>query len=1261
MAWWDFHKIWSGSFVKGPLQSRKLDNTQLTGAGFASPESMPDLRGETWGSTTGGSVRLVDSNDMVDLTSVVNRLSRYKEYERLRNVAEIEMAMTVIADEACVSGYTKIATAFDGYRTIQWLTERWNQEHKPFLVYCWDFEKNNYTLGWAYDARLVHEKAECVKVQLGDGSQLIVTPDHRILTREGEWVQAGDLKCGDKLMPYYRLEANRELNDLRHGQFPRIYTPHAWKTERQFIDEWKGEGKPIHESVNEAVKLVSQGYSNAEVAKIMKTDWRYIENKLRNTGFTPEEIRWLGGKNDYKRVVGVMKQHNPCPVYDLSVDKHENFCTDSVIMHNCQRGENEHVFKIRCSNEEVQKELEFLCFNRKMLNFDRRIWQMTKRLCIFGDGFYELITDPEDPKQGVLKIQELPPDTMFKIVTSKNKLVEYQQSKDGPDYVALTKTNVLNAPEAELQQSTAIRFAPKQIVHMWMGDDRRTFYPYGQSLIEPARGPAHQLRLMEDSMIVYRLCLTGETRVMTDNGWKYIKDISINDNIFSYSPFHRELYPSKVINWKNNGKQQTYSVKSKHIEIVGNATHPIWVERDGTRKYVLIKDLIPKKDKLLTIQREEAIPTRIPTIFGEKWAKLSKNQRNIFRDTEYDNISALMRECEAKPNRTKQFLYAEGKALPLDQAIEICDKFDLDSSKLKIVNKGQVNSERINVPEFVDEDFARLFGFLIGDGSTTKYQVRFSAGLDKKLNQQYECLLEKYFGRVDFEPDNRSTKNLGSYTVSSIIASKIFSEMGYIPGAKNKRIPAWVFTAPKNIRKAFVEGISDADGTERLTKSGTWFSTIELCNKDLIADIKEIWSSIGLCSGKLGERNRKGGHEIESGRRIKPTRSYSVTLSELPLPELETIYSVTKDKIQDVFDITVDNEDCNFIANCTIVHNTRAPERKVFYIDVSEMPPFKVEAFMDRIKDKFRKKKVTAGPGGQGASAVEERWHAPAADEDYWLPIRPGVNTRIESLPGAQNLGEIDDALYFRNKLFTALNFPRNYFSSEDVATTRITLSANDVKFARMIERIQAHVSDGIMEICETHLQMRGFPEDAYEDLAIEMTPPSAWKELSEAEVWTNRINLITSIKSALFMADYDLLTRFMKVSDEEAEGIISRNKIQKLEELQLQIIGQNPQLLGMGTPGQPNGEAEMGTDAGGPNPMLGPDGAKPPEGEEPPEGVAPPEPPTGGPGSDGKPKGGGKGMTLPEPEDEDIKKYDLELQDYSRDMDREEIDWASA
>jgi hypothetical protein len=272
--------------------------------------------------------------------------------------------------------------------------------------------------------------------------------------------------------------------------------------------------------------------------------------------------------------------------------------------------------------------------------------------------------------------------------------------------------------------------------------------------------------------------------------------------------------------------------------------------------------------------------------------------------------------------------------------------------------------------------------------------------------------------------------------------------------------------------------------------------------------------------------------------------------------------------------------------------------------------------------------------------------------------------TKIDTLQGAQNLGEIDDAVYFRNKLFVALNFPPNYLSNEDPNATKITLSAQDVKFARIIERLQGHFEDGLWELADRHLQMLGYPPDVYDDLKIKMTPPSAWKELSDAEVTNNRVTTASSLKSAQLMSDYDLHILYLKHTEEETQEMIARLKIQKLEELKLQVLAQNPQLLGVGTPAQQGQDQEIGSQAGGPNPMLGGDmGAGGPPGGAAPGGAAPglaaEEPPEAGPGGKTPDNPQPQGMPLADPEEEEINRYDLEIQDYDAEQDVEDIDYS--
>jgi len=558
MAWWDVYKLFYWLFKPDPI-SEFEGLKDIEGEAVTSPD-MPDIRGQ-WSGGPGGPLRVkVGESDFIDLSSVTNRISRYKEYDRLDNVPEIQTALTTFADEACVSGDTLVATPF-GFIPMKELAESKKLDDK-FLVYCWDFKANDYTLGWAYNPRKV-KTAKTIKVMFDNGQMLNCTPDHRVLLKNGEWVEAGDLKHGDELTPFYRIKANQNLTKLKTQQYPRVFTNNrGWIHERQFLDEWKT-GKPLPgmERVNKTVRLIQQGLNMREISEAMGYWWKTIEAYLAKEGFAYKEMKWIVNKyEDSRRVVGIIDGEE-IDVYDLSVEEHECFATDSCIVHNCQEDDDGHVFKVKTKNEEIKHEIEFLLYT--MLEVNDRIWSWAKNLYKYGDFFLEIVTDPSEPKRGVLKIQPLPSDSIYRIETIKGKLIEFQQSKEGPDFNSLARVEVTKASQAELEQATALRFVPEQIIHMKVGDDRKSFYPYGVSVIEAARGPAHQLRLMEDAMLVYRLCLVGNSRVRTRTGWKYIKDIALGDEVYSLS--HKNgLIPSMVTWLVDNGIKIWLSGSSKN-------------------------------------------------------------------------------------------------------------------------------------------------------------------------------------------------------------------------------------------------------------------------------------------------------------------------------------------------------------------------------------------------------------------------------------------------------------------------------------------------------------------------------------------------------------------------------------------------------------------------------------------------------------------------------------------------------------------------
>jgi hypothetical protein len=177
---------------------------------------------------------------------------------------------------------------------------------------------------------------------------------------------------------------------------------------------------------------------------------------------------------------------------------------------------------------------------------------------------------------------------------------------------------------------------------------------------------------------------------------------------------------------------------------------------------------------------------------------------------------------------------------------------------------------------------------------------------------------------------------------------------------------------------------------------------------------------------------------------------------------------------------------------------TRAPERRVFNIDVGNLPPAQAEAFIERQRQKFRKRAFVNQRTGQ----IDWKANTIAPDEDFWVPKRNGEGTTIDQLDGAENLGEIDDVKYFKDKIFAALKIPRVWLQdTEGAEERRQNLSQQDIRFARTIERVQAQIIDGLRKIAIVHLMLRGYQKKDLDDFQIKLTPPSKLVEQMMAEI----------------------------------------------------------------------------------------------------------------------------------------------------------------
>jgi hypothetical protein len=187
-----------------------------------------------------------------------------------------------------------------------------------------------------------------------------------------------------------------------------------------------------------------------------------------------------------------------------------------------------------------------------------------------------------------------------------------------------------------------------------------------------------------------------------------------------------------------------------------------------------------------------------------------------------------------------------------------------------------------------------------------------------------------------------------------------------------------------------------------------------------------------------------------------------------------------------------------------IYRTSRAPERRVFKVFVGNMDDKDVEAYVQRVANKFKRDQVVDKNSGN----VDLRFNQMAVDQDYFIPVRdPAAANPIDTLPGAQNLAEIADIEYIQKKLVTALRIPKAYLGFEEVVGDGKNLSLLDIRFARTINRIQKSVIAELNKIAIIHLFLMGF-EDELQNFSLGLTNPSKQADLLMIDVWKEKVLL---------------------------------------------------------------------------------------------------------------------------------------------------------
>ena len=187
-----------------------------------------------------------------------------------------------------------------------------------------------------------------------------------------------------------------------------------------------------------------------------------------------------------------------------------------------------------------------------------------------------------------------------------------------------------------------------------------------------------------------------------------------------------------------------------------------------------------------------------------------------------------------------------------------------------------------------------------------------------------------------------------------------------------------------------------------------------------------------------------------------------------------------------------------------IYRTSRAPERRMFKVFVGNMNDDDVEAYVQRVANKFKREQIVDSKTGN----VDMRFNQMAVDQDYFIPVRdPAAPDPITTLPGATNLSEIADIEYIQKKLLTALRVPKAFLGFEEVVGDGKNLSLQDIRFARTINRIQKSMIAEMNKIAIIHLFLLGF-EDELANFTLGLTNPSKQADLLMIDVWKEKVAL---------------------------------------------------------------------------------------------------------------------------------------------------------
>jgi len=252
---------------------------------------------------------------------------------------------------------------------------------------------------------------------------------------------------------------------------------------------------------------------------------------------------------------------------------------------------------------------------------------------------------------------------------------------------------------------------------------------------------------------------------------------------------------------------------------------------------------------------------------------------------------------------------------------------------------------------------------------------------------------------------------------------------------------------------------------------------------------------------------------------------------------LDNLFPFGQSVLEQVFKVYKQKE---LLEDAIIIYRVqRAPERRVFYIDVGNMPTHLAMQFVERVKNEINQRRIPSTSGG--VSYIEATYNPMSMNEDYFFPqTAEGRGSRVDTLPGGTNLGEIDDLKFFTNKLFRGLRIPSSYLPTgpddgqQQYNDGRVgTAYIQELRFNKYCIRLQQLVSPVFDEEFKLWIKNKGYTMDN-STFSIKFNPPQNFAQYRQTEMDQARVSTYVQLSQIPFLSKRFALKRFLGLSEEE-------------------------------------------------------------------------------------------------------------------------------